>query len=202
MLLAALREVRRQPGLEETRLLVAPRHPERFDEVASLIAQCGFRYARRSALRASAANGNPAAAPAQTPAPAVAEAPRADIILLDTIGELAEVYRFASVVFVGGSLVPRGGHNIIEPAVFARAILVGPHTENFRQIVADFAEADAVVQVPASGEDMASVLARELIRLLRDHEAAQAMGARARAILLANRGATRCTVAAIRERMQ
>ncbi|HKQ08907.1 MAG TPA: 3-deoxy-D-manno-octulosonic acid transferase [Blastocatellia bacterium] len=181
MLLAALREIRREPGLEEARLLIAPRHPERFDEVAALIAQSGLDYARRSVAQADAA--------------------RADIILLDTIGELAAVYRFAGVVFVGGSLVARGGHNIIEPAAFARPIIVGPHTENFRQIVADFAAAAAVVQIQATGEALASALTRELIRLLRDGEAARALGARARQILLSNRGATRCTVAAIRERI-
>ncbi|HEY9231190.1 MAG TPA: 3-deoxy-D-manno-octulosonic acid transferase [Blastocatellia bacterium] len=202
MLLAALREIRREPGLEEARLLVAPRHPERFDEVAELIAQCNFHYARRSALRAGAATGNSPVAPAPATAAAETEAARAEVILLDSIGELAALYRFASVVFVGGSLVPRGGHNIIEPAAFARPIIVGPHTENFRQIVADFAEAGAVVQVAATGEAMTGALVRELRRLLQDREAAQAMGVRARQILLSNRGATRCTVAAIRERMR
>jgi 3-deoxy-D-manno-octulosonic-acid transferase len=202
MLLTALREIRRQSQLEDTRLLIAPRHPERFNEVAGLIAQCGFRYARRSALRASAAAGDTGPASANTAAPSAADAMNADIILLDTIGELASAYRFAAVVFVGGSLVPRGGHNIIEPAAFAKPIVVGPHTENFRQIVADFAEADAVVQVRATGEDIAGTLAGALIRLLADQQAAQAMGARARQILLMNRGATRCTVAAIRERVR
>jgi len=188
IMLAALTEIRCQRGLESARLLVAPRHPERFNEVASLIAASGFRYARRSAM--------------QAPAPAIAAAQDAEIILLDTIGELAAVYCFASIVFVGGSLVPRGGHNIIEPAAFARPIIVGPHTENFRQIVADFAEADAVVQVPATGEDMVGAFTQALIRLLTDNQAAQAMGVRARQILLMNRGATRCTVAAICERMR
>ena len=202
MLLAALREIRRQSKLEDTRLLIAPRHPERFNEVAGLIAQCGFRYARRSAPRASAAAIDTSSAPVDAAATGVADALSADIMLLDTIGELASAYRFATVVFVGGSLVPRGGHNIIEPAVFAKPIVVGPHTENFRQVVADFADADAVVQVPAGGEDMAGTLARALIRLLADRQAAQAMGARARQILLLNRGATRCTVAAIRERVR
>ena len=197
MLLKALGEIRRHPHLEDTRLLVAPRHPERFNEVAGLIAQCGFRYARRSTLRATAAAGDAGSAPVNAAAPS-ADATSADVILLDTIGELASAYRFAGVVFVGGSLVPRGGHNIIEPAVFAKPIVVGPHTENFRQIVADFAEAEAVVQVPATGEDVAGAL----IRLLADRQEAQAMGARARQILLMNRGATRCTVAAIRERVR
>ena len=125
-----------------------------------------------------------------------------DVILLDTIGELASIYRFAAVVFVGGSLVARGGHNIIEPAAFAKPVVVGPHTENFRQIVADFASADAVVQIGVKGKEVAGSLSRELIRLLSDRERASAIGARARAILLKNRGATDCTVVAIREVIQ
>lgn len=197
VLCAALQAVRRRQGLEGARLLVAPRHPERFNEVADLIARSGFRYARRSEIQLSAAVTG--AGPAT--APAVLEARRADIILLDTIGELAEVYRFAGVVFVGGSLVPRGGHNIIEPAVFAKPIIVGPHTENFRQIVADFAGANAVVQV-AAGEAVADAFTKALIHLLADLPAARAMGAQAQQILLANRGATRCTAAAIYELMR
>lgn len=184
MLLAAFAEIRRQPGLEAVRLLIAPRHPERFNEVAGLIAQTGFRHARRSEARTNA------------------EAQQTDIMLLDTIGELAAVYRFAGVVFIGGSLVPRGGHNIIEPAVFAKPIIVGPHTQNFRQIVADFAQADAVVQVAATGEDIPGAFTQALSHLLTDDSAAQAMGARAREILMANRGATKCTIAAIRERLR
>ena len=178
ILLAALRAVRAHTGLEDARLLLAPRHPERFDEVAALIEQSNFSFARRSeTLSGSAARA-------------------ADVILLDTIGELAALYNFAAVVFVGGSLVPRGGHNIIEPAVYAKPIIVGPHTENFRQIVSDFAMADALVQLE-SAEDFA----REAIRLLSDQRAAEDMGRCAQAILIENRGATRCTVAAIRERM-
>jgi 3-deoxy-D-manno-octulosonic-acid transferase len=121
------------------------------------------------------------------------------VILLDTIGELASIYRFAAVVFVGGSLVPRGGHNIIEPAAFAKPIVVGPHTENFREIVSDFLRADAVVQITAAGNDAPNCLALELIRLLSDLEHARAIGERARDILLKNQGATDCTVAAIKE---
>ena len=86
--------------------------------------------------------------------------------MLDTIGELAALYRFAAVVFVGGSLVPRGGHNIIEPALYAKPIIVGPHTENFRQIVSDFAQADAVMQISATDEAISNSFTRELIRLL------------------------------------
>ncbi|MGA9767452.1 MAG: 3-deoxy-D-manno-octulosonic acid transferase [Blastocatellia bacterium] len=179
ILLAALGQIRKQKGLSDARLILAPRHPERFDEVAGLIAQSGFRSARRSE--------------------SARDSRTADLILLDTIGELAALYRFAAVVFVGGSLVPRGGHNIIEPALYAKPIIVGPHTENFRQIVSDFATADAVVQIKASDEALPDSFTTELIRLLSDTESAQAMGMRAREILHRSRGATECAIAAILE---
>ena len=179
ILLAALSRVRKQQGLSDARLILAPRHPERFNEVASLIAQSGFRFARRSED--------------------AIDSRTADVILLDTIGELAAIYRFAAVVFVGGSLVPRGGHNLIEPALYAKPIIVGPHTENFRQIVSDFAQADAVVQISPSDESISNSFTRELIRLLSDTESAQAMGMRAREILHKSRGATECAIAAILE---
>lgn len=195
MLVEALRQVRGRRGLEDARLLVAPRHPERFDEVAMLLARSGFSFARRSqAARSSAAEVSAPRADLS-----IESELDADVILLDTIGELASVYRFAAVVFVGGSLVPRGGHNIIEPAAFGKPVVVGPHTENFRQIVSDFARAGAVVQIAGAAEDGASMLVRELIRLLSDREEAREIGSRARRILLANRGATDCTLAAIKE---
>jgi 3-deoxy-D-manno-octulosonic-acid transferase len=185
MLLACLQETRRQPGLEETRLLIAPRHPERFNEVAGLIMKSGLRFARRSEANL-----------------APEEARAADVVLLDSIGELAAIYEFAAVVFVGGSLVPRGGHNIIEPAAFAKPILVGPYTENFRQIISDFVAAGAIVQIAAAEADpgdLSRALSGEVIRLLTDKEAARAMGGRALQILARNRGAVDCTCAAIRE---
>jgi 3-deoxy-D-manno-octulosonic-acid transferase len=189
MLLASLREVRLHSGLEDTRLLLAPRHPERFDEVGRLIGRSEFTLARRSNFRDSSSDVRNDERNDETTAAAQA----ADVILLDTIGELALVYRFAAAVFVGGSLVPRGGHNIIEPAAFARPIIVGLHTDNFRQLISDFAQGDALVQTDASG------LTRELISLLSGPAAAQAMGERARNILLKNKGATECTVQAIKE---
>ncbi|HEX5732877.1 MAG TPA: 3-deoxy-D-manno-octulosonic acid transferase [Blastocatellia bacterium] len=179
ILLDTLKQVRAQTGLEDARLLIAPRHPERFNEVAGLISQSGFRLARRS--QASIKGDQP------------------EVILLDTIGELAAVYRFAAVVFVGGSLVPRGGHNIIEPALYAKPIIVGPHTENFRQIVTDFSRADALVQVSSTVAQAEDGFAREVIRLLSDRETARTVGARALDLLMKSRGATQCTVAAIEE---
>ncbi|HJQ70548.1 MAG TPA: 3-deoxy-D-manno-octulosonic acid transferase [Blastocatellia bacterium] len=179
ILLDALKRIRAQTGLEDARLLIAPRHPERFNEVAGLISESGFKLARRS--EAATDDG------------------RSDVILLDTIGELAAVYRFAAVVFVGGSLVPRGGHNIIEPALYAKPIVVGPHTENFRQVVTDFSRAGAVVQVSSTLAQTEGAFAGEVIRLLSDRASAQEIGARALDLLMKNRGATECTVAAIEE---
>ena len=187
MLLSSLVEVRRNPGLEDARLLLAPRHPERFAEVEQIISRSEFTYARRSdSLPQHTASGM---SEGSTLVSSVVErAPnQTDVILLDTIGELALAYRFAAVVFVGGSLVPRGGHNVIEPAAFAKPIVVGPHTENFREIVADFTRVDALLQVSQEA------LTHELIRLLSEPLQARAMGERAKKILMANRGATDCT---------
>ncbi len=93
-------------------LVIAARHPERFDEVERLCRQEGLATVRRSEL------------------PIDAE-PRADAVILDTIGELAQLYQIATAVFVGGSLVPAGGHNILEPALYGKPIVFGPHMENF-----------------------------------------------------------------------
>lgn len=189
ILLASLREVRGHRGLEGTRLLIAPRHPERFNEVARLVSGSGFSCARRSDSL------SPGRRDSTETSSAGGASPDPDVVLLDTIGELALVYRFATVVFVGGSLVPRGGHNVIEPAAFAKPIIVGPHTENFRQIVSDFARAGALVQAGPEA------LALELIRLLEDPNEAYAMGQRARNILKANRGATECVVQEIKKEL-
>lgn len=202
ILLAALKEARKREGLQDARLVIAPRHPERFNEVASLIAKSGFTFARRSdaaanpvaQARSAAIESSFNSQPDQTD-----RLPTADVLLLDTIGELAMIYRFATVVFVGGSLVARGGHNIIEPARFAKPIIVGPHTENFRQIIADFCQARALAQLKESGDGEPSDFTRELIRLLSDREAARAMGERARDLLLKNRGAAHCTMTAIKK---
>jgi 3-deoxy-D-manno-octulosonic-acid transferase len=207
LLLAALRQVRSHTGLEETRLLIAPRHPERFNDVASLIARSSFTFARRSQAKVKSTTERGAtqahqAFESEFSTEGASNSRAADVVLLDSIGELASVYRFAAVVFVGGSLVPRGGHNIIEPAAFAKPIIIGPHTENFREIVSDFARNDAVVQITVADQDPTGNLASWLIRLLSDRDEARAIGERARDILLRNRGATECTVSAIEEIMK
>jgi 3-deoxy-D-manno-octulosonic-acid transferase len=105
-------------------MILAPRHPERFDPVAILVQQMGIHFWRRSLWNGKAITGG--------------------VFLVDTIGELSSLYALADVAFVGGSLVPRGGHNIIEPALHGAAIVVGNYTENFRDIVSLFQSRDAV----------------------------------------------------------
>jgi len=118
LILEAFAEVRkRHPDLT---LLIAPRHPDRFDAVERTIRDRGFSCTRRTRLERGA-----------------------EVLLLDSVGELASTFRHASVVFVGGSLVPRGGHNILEPAAFSKPVVFGPHMENFREIRDLFIGADA-----------------------------------------------------------
>jgi 3-deoxy-D-manno-octulosonic-acid transferase len=192
ILLAAFKRVVQEPGLEDARLVLAPRRPERFDEVARTIAEAPAAleggWVRRSWIGAGSEGDH-----------AVKEFSTARIILLDSIGELAGIYRFASVVFVGGSLVPHGGHNIIEPAAFAKPIVVGPHTSNFTQVVKDFDDAGALVRIMASDPGtQVQALSDEMIRLLTDGAAAGSIGCRGRKILELNRGATGRTVTAIK----
>ena len=145
--------------------ILAPRQPERFGEVERLARDAGFVTARRSDL------------PIDTE-------PRADVVVLDTIGELAQLYQVATVVFVGGSLVDHGGHNILEPAVFGKPILFGPHMQNFKEIADAFVGNDAAVQVGSERE-----LEQAMIGLATDPVRRAKLGAAARALVEANRGA-------------
>ncbi len=154
-------------------LVVAPRHPERFAEVESLAAEAGFKTVRRSDLR-------------------IDEEPRVDVVVLDTIGELASLYQIATVVFVGGSLVETGGHNILEPAIFGKPIVFGRHMQNFAEIAEAFLAARAAVQVRDGQE-----LEQTLRQLLTDADERARLGAAARKIVEANRGAREKTLAVI-----
>jgi 3-deoxy-D-manno-octulosonic-acid transferase len=150
-------------------LLVAPRHPERLEEVERLVAHAGLPCVRRSR------------AEAQPPQEGGA-------ILLDTIGELARLYAAASVVFIGGSLIPHGGQNILEPAAHGRPVIHGPHMANFAEMRDRFRDAGAAIQV----EDAAGLL-RALEALLDDSLEAERMGKAGRGIVAAHRGATERT---------
>ena len=152
-------------------LILAPRHPERRDEVAALLMERGFAFLQRSAF-------------SSPPSPV----PRPPVLLLDAVGELAYAYQYGRVCFVGGSLVPTGGHNIIEPALFEKTTVIGPHYENFKGIVEDFLEHEAVVV--ASPEAFPARIAE----LFRDPGA---FGDRAHAVVKANKGALRRTLEAL-----
>jgi 3-deoxy-D-manno-octulosonic-acid transferase len=106
------------------------------------------------------------------------------VLLLDTMGELATLYALASVVFIGGSLVPTGGHNILEPAVFRKPMIFGPSMSNFREMSEYFLQHEAAVQVKDSAE-----LGNELVRMCCQPELRQQIGDRGHGILMANRGA-------------
>ena len=170
MVLRALRAARAAvPGV---RLLLAPRHPERFAEVASLVERAGWRGVRRTALSRPWSDE--------------------DVLVLDTMGELAKVYALAAVVFVGGSLVPAGGHNVLEAAVAGKAVIVGPHMQNFQEVADEFLADGALVQVRSAEE-----LGAEVAALLADAARRDAIGSRARALIDRNRGAVRGTVDAL-----
>ena len=115
--------------------------------------------------------------------------PRADVVILDTIGELAHLFSVATVVFVGGSLIDQGGHNILEPAVHGKPIVFGPHMTNFTEIVETFLRNQAAVQINSPAE-----LSGAIARLLGDPVERARLGAAARALVEANRGAKRRTL--------
>jgi 3-deoxy-D-manno-octulosonic-acid transferase len=180
MVLAAFEGLRKENGFRQVRLLIAPRHPERFDAVARALESSRLRVARRSSPDVDCA--------------------AADVILLDTVGELAALYRFASVVFVGGSLVPKGGHNILEPALYAKPIIVGPHMENFRESSTEFLRRGAMLQLRgADPEALTSELRDAFARLLSDKHYAETLGSNARRAIDENRGATARIVEIITE---
>ncbi len=154
-------------------MILAPRHPERFPAVAALLERMSIRFWPRSAWNGEPLNGG--------------------VLLLDTIGELAALYALADIAFVGGSLVPRGGHNIIEPAQYGMAIVVGNHTENFRDIVTLFQSRDAVRIVgPAE-------LPLMFLDLLADDAERSALGQRAIETMRSQIGATQRTARELRK---
>jgi 3-deoxy-D-manno-octulosonic-acid transferase len=159
-----------EPGLA---MVMAPRHPERFKAVAELLDRSGFAWRRRTMW-----GKRPLAA--------------GEIVLLDSLGELATVYSVGAVAFVGGSLVEAGGHNPLEPAQFGVPVLMGPHYANFRAIVERMRERDALRIVAREGLEAA------IGSLLADPEGAAAMGARGLAVFAEQAGATGRTVRVVR----
>ena len=152
--------------LSDCLLIIAPRHPERFGKVYNLCRRRGMAVARRT--------------------DAASNVPRdTDIYLLDTLGELSLFYACADLAFVGGSLVPAGGHNVLEAARLGVPLISGVHTVNFAEIIGLFKAADAIITVTDARQ-----LTADVIRLLQDGELRRAYGERGRQVAEANQGAT------------
>lgn len=169
LLLRAFQQVRAEHP--RAVMILAPRHPERFGEVTNLIAEASLLFFRRSRW-----HGEPLAG---------------SVLLLDSVGELAALYALGDIAFVGGSLVRRGGHNIIEPAQAGVAVVVGPHTENFRDVVAQFQRRNAV-RIVAPGE-----LSSALLHLLANDAERREFGQRAQETVRSQMGATARTMEAL-----
>ncbi len=158
-------------------MIMAPRHPERFEKVASLISASGIPWIRRTAW---------------TPPSPIANG----VFLLDSVGELASIYALADIAFVGGSLVPVGGHNILEPAQYGVALLTGPHTFNFREIVRIFEDGGGMTMVTPEN------LSQELLNLAIAPQKRKQMGQRARDLFTRHAGATRKTREALQSLLE
>ncbi|WP_151636518.1 lipid IV(A) 3-deoxy-D-manno-octulosonic acid transferase [Noviherbaspirillum aerium] len=160
----------------EALLLIVPRHPQRFDEVARMVEERGFALARRSAM-----GDRPVAADVQ-------------VLLGDSMGEMFAYYAACDLAFIGGSLLPLGGQNLIEACAVGKPVLIGPHTFNFAAVSDDAVAAGAAMRI----ED-ADVLAREARRLLADEGRRTAMGGKALAFARQHRGATERTMVLLRK---
>jgi len=173
ILVETLKQLRtKQP----VRLMLAPRHPERFNEVAALLQKSDLSWARRS----------------DTPQ---SDDANATVILLDTIGELPATYSLADVVFVGGSIVDKGGHNVLEPAAAGVAVVTGAHTHNFHAIVDLMIEANALVQLtPVEPSDAAPELTYVLSNLLANPDEREQLGQRGKQLVTNNQGAAERTL--------
>jgi 3-deoxy-D-manno-octulosonic-acid transferase len=179
IIIESFEQVARDATVLRPRLIIAPRHPERFKEVASLIGRSGLGWARRSE-------------------PALDTDRSADVILLDSIGELRAVYPLATLVFVGGSITPHGGQNLLEPASASVAVITGPHTWNFAAVVEAMNRANALIQMPEMPRDeTVKLLATHMKTLLSDDARREQMARVAFEVVKVNRGATDRTVSLI-----
>ncbi len=156
------------------RLLIAPRHPERFDGVADILSKSDLSFVRRSA------------APSEQDS-------RAEVVLLDSIGELRAAYPPADLAFVGGSIAPHGGHSVIEPGTHGVCTITGPHTQNFAAVTKALLDEDALIQLRETDEP-ATDLAQVFVQLLSDETKRRAIGERAKVVCDRNRGATERTL--------
>jgi 3-deoxy-D-manno-octulosonic-acid transferase len=179
VIIEAFKELRNGRKPTAPRMIIAPRHPERFDEVAGLLQTSGLTWSRRS--RGSLPGDATCA-----------------VILLDSIGELRAIYPLVDIAFIGGSIAPHGGHNLLEPAARGVCVITGPHTQNFAAVTQALRAADAIIQMdeyPKS--DVSAQLAALLSELLNDEARRRQIGERARAVCNQNRGATNRTIDAV-----
>jgi 3-deoxy-D-manno-octulosonic-acid transferase len=151
-------------------LIIAPRHPERFDEVEGIINSAGYDCQRRTTIKE----------------------PLKDVLLLDTIGELRSFYALCDIAFVGGSLVKVGGHNLLEPAAVKKPVIFSRYMFNFKEISEAIVEAGGGVMVKDKAE-----LYVQFDNLLSDQEKARSMGAKAFQVIETNAGAAKKTIAVV-----
>jgi len=170
-------------------MLLAPRHPERFAEVEQLLHQSKMAFSRRSLFGNPNQLGNPNQFGNSNNLPG-------SIVLVDTIGELASLYALADLAFVGGSLVPRGGHNPLEPALHGIPVVTGPHTENFRDVVKSLKRREAVRVVGTEG------LPQTLLTLLCDAAERARLGRCAAETVREHQGATQTTFLALKNLLE
>jgi 3-deoxy-D-manno-octulosonic-acid transferase len=175
-LLEAFKEVWKSSGNTLPRLMIAPRHPERFQEVAELIKKTGFAWARRSD-------------------PPSENDKDVEVILLDSIGELRAAYPLSEVVFVGGSLIKHGGQSVFEPAAAGCPMITGPYTTNFAAAVAEFLDKQALIQLPAVSKNaIVPGIVTVFTQLLADADGREQMGINALAVMRHNGGAVERTM--------
>jgi 3-deoxy-D-manno-octulosonic-acid transferase len=189
-ILEAFAEFFLEPSKLRPRLLIAPRHPERFDEVAEQVKSIGVsrfsQFKPLSIVRRSSDDSD--------------KDKVADIILLDTIGELRALYQLAEIVFVGGSLIPHGGQSVLEPAAAGKPIITGPHTLNFEAAVKELVANHAIIQLPeVRDEQIVDWLFDAVSDLFENAEEHKLLGSMAAKVMAANRGATAKTVESIKQ---
>ena len=174
LLLAAYTQVFNATERVETLLVVVPRHPQRFDQVANAIERTGLRVSKRSQMVLSTVDAWP------------------DVLLGDSMGEMAAYYAFCDVAIIGGSFLPLGGQNLIEACAIGRPVIMGPSTFNFTEVARKAVDVGAMTQVQSAIEAM-----QVAHRLLRDIDAQSTMSGAGLKLVAANRGATERTLALI-----
>ncbi len=162
--------------VKNTILIIAPRHLDRLSEIEGLLQKYSLAFVRKTEIKIDIKG----------------EGRVRGVILLDTIGELSTLYCIASIVFVGGSLVPVGGHNILEPALYKKPILFGHHMHNFREIAEEFKNRNACVEIKNTDE-----MSKEIIHILKNPEIGEELGERGFSVILENKGALERSVALI-----